>query len=99
MLAVTREIDTFESDERRRSRTTSDKSKYTVTAATAFYRIIAIDWLINALHSDNFHTTTHGDCYRGESGGLSSFDFDSYAGKSIVFLEVSGQARIGYGRI
>ena len=46
MLAVTREIDTFESDERRRSRTTSDKSKYTVTAATAFYRIIVIDWLI-----------------------------------------------------
>ena len=78
MVAVTREIDTFESDEQRRSRTTSDQSKYTV---------------------DNFHSTTHGDGYRGESSGLSSFDFGSYTGNLIVFLKVSGQARIGYGRI
>ena len=33
------------------------------------------------------------------TAGVTLFDYDSDAGKSIVFLEVSGRARIGYGRI
>jgi len=74
-MLATGAIDTFEIDKRELSSffLTSDDSKCTATATTAFIgESQLIDYL--AHFTATLYTTTHDDRYRGKSVGLSSFD-------------------------